>query len=82
MLRLSYLGSIAIFFLAAIVSVLHAQEETQTFDSEASAEAAGWIFNDEGQSDDRYDEDEIQENRCSEDEPCRTDLGWKDCKKV
>ena len=50
----------------AKVNVL-GQTETQSFDSSATAEAAGWIFNDEAQNDERI---------CQNDELCETDLGW------
>ena len=68
---------LSIALLPLFSAFIQAQTETQTFDSAASAEAAGWIFNEEGQSSERFDEDEIEENRCNEDAPCETDLGWK-----
>ena len=51
----------------AAVSFTHAVfgQETQTFDSEASAASSGWIANEEGQNPDRD---------C---DGCETDLGWK-----
>jgi hypothetical protein len=49
-------------------STAQAQTETQTFDSAASAAAAGWLTNDEGMNPDRG---------CV-DADCATDLGWKD----
>ena len=66
-------------FLCLLIScpLVLAQSESQTFDSAASSEAAGWTFNDEGQSTERFDENEVQDNRCSEDAPCETNLGWK-----
>ncbi len=66
MLRSYCLGSIGTLFLAVVGAALNAQEETQTFDSAESAEAAGWIFNEEAQN---------PERDC---DGCETDLGWKD----
>lgn len=67
MLRYVNLGSLfGISFLLAAYSNLQAQTETQTFTSAESAEAAGWIFNEEGQNPERDCDD------------CETDLGWKD----
>ena len=50
------------------INVTVAQTETQTFESAASAETAGWLTNDEGRNEDRGCQDDI----------CATDLGWKD----
>ena len=67
----------SLFMALLAFTHVQAQTETQTFASAESAEAAGWIFNSEGQSTERYMEGEIEENRCREDAPCETDLGWK-----
>lgn len=79
MRRNLHFGSVfsIVYFLFSCAG-LHAQTETQTFDSEGSAESAGWIFNEEGQSTERYKEGETEGNRCREDAPCETNLGWKD----
>ena len=61
---LPMLGGCLIGVFGLIVSSV-AQEETQTFDSEPSAAAAGWLANEEGQN---------PERDC---DLCETDLGWK-----
>ena len=54
MLRNLYVGTLfGISILLVDCVCLHAQTETQDFASAASAEAAGWIFNEEAQNPDR-----------------------------
>ena len=64
---LNFRSTIGVFFVVTACTAVHAQEETQTFDSAESAEAAGWVFNDEAQN---------AERECP-DVDCETDLGWK-----
>ena len=78
-MRRIHLGwNLPVFYFLFSCVCLNAQTETQTFDSEGSALAAGWFFNEEGQSTERFKEGETEGNRCREDAPCETNLGWKD----
>ena len=71
-------SAVSIPLMLAVSTQLYAQTETQTFDSEDSAAATGWTFNEEGQSTERYLEGETEDNRCRVDAPCETNLGWKE----
>ena len=69
MLHRKLLSACVAIFCCALTSVdAWGQIETQTFDSSNSAEAAGWVVNEEGQNDERL---------CQNDVLCETDLGWK-----
>ena len=66
--RKLFTAAVALSCVALVNANVLGQTETQSFDSSATAEAAGWIFNDEAQNDERI---------CQNDELCETDLGWK-----
>lgn len=59
------LGPVLVVGLFAVCGSWLAADETQTFDSAESAEADGWVFNDEAQ------------NSARDCEGCETDLGWR-----